>query len=132
MEATPVDAPAAAAEPEAAATVAEPERLPLAGLLPIATVTLPVKLVTVFPRALCATTSTDGLMASCAVLLLGATAKASLTAVALGSAGLDPPHAMSTTVIAAVTKRERVCDSARVGTAGLGGCDIYSMVVAPV
>ena len=65
------------ATPPTAATVTEPERLPLAGLVPIATVTLPVKLVTAFPRALCATTSTDGLMASCAVLLLGATAKAS-------------------------------------------------------
>src|SRR5262245_11248149 len=65
------------ATPPTAATVAVPDSVPPPGLAPIATVTLAVELVTVFPSVSCAVTCTAGLMALPAVALVGCTVKAS-------------------------------------------------------
>src|SRR5438128_1436886 len=59
------------ATPFTAGTVAVPDSVPLPGLLPIATVTLPVKPVTVFPSPSCAVTWTAGAIAAPAVRLEG-------------------------------------------------------------
>ena len=52
-----------AATPADAATAAVPESVPPPGLVPIATVTVPVNDVAVFPKASCAFTCTGGVMA---------------------------------------------------------------------
>ena len=68
------------ATPLAAATVVVPANAPPPGLLPSATVTLPLKLGSVFPRASCAVTCTAGVIAAAAVALLGCTVNTSLVA----------------------------------------------------
>src|SRR5512140_229985 len=70
------------ATPATAATVVVPDSVPPPGLVPIATVTLAVELVTLFPNASCTATCTAGAMAPPAGALLGCTVKASLDAAA--------------------------------------------------
>src|SRR5213594_4104964 len=65
------------ATPLTAATVVVPERIPLAGLVPIATVMLVVAVVTVLPWASWTATCTAGVFAAPAAALLGCTMKAS-------------------------------------------------------
>src|SRR5436189_3460232 len=68
------------ATPLAAATVLVPARVPLAGLVPIATVMLVVAVVTVLPWASWTDTCTAGVIAGPAAVLLGCTVKASFAA----------------------------------------------------
>src|SRR5947209_5913581 len=68
------------ATPLTAATVVVPERVPLAGLVPIATVMLVVAVVTVLPWASWTATWTAGVIAAPAAALLGCTVKASFAA----------------------------------------------------
>src|SRR2546425_17686 len=68
------------ATPLTAATVVVPERVPLAGLVPIATVMLVVAVVTVLPWASWTATCTAGVIAAPAAVLLGCTVKTSLAA----------------------------------------------------
>src|SRR5687767_9877202 len=70
------------ATPALADTVVVPDSVPPPGLVPIATVTLAVELVTVFPNASCTVTCTAGLIATPAVALVGCTGKASRFAAA--------------------------------------------------
>src|SRR5678816_1670868 len=70
------------ATPLTAATVAVPESVPPPGLVPMATVTLAVELVTVLPNLSSTATSTAGLIDAPAVALLGCTVNASLDAAA--------------------------------------------------
>jgi len=59
------------ATPFTAATLVVPDSVPPLGLVPIATVTLPVKLVTAFPPASCAVTFTAGVIGASGTALLG-------------------------------------------------------------
>src|SRR5438132_1155811 len=68
------------ATPLTAATVVVPERVPLAGLVPIASVMLVVAVVTVLPWASWTATCTAGVIAAPAAALLGCTVKASFAA----------------------------------------------------
>src|SRR5205809_7413762 len=68
------------AAPLTAATVVVPERVPLAGLVPIASVMLVVAVVTVFPWASWTVTRTAGVFAAPAAALLGCTVKTSFAA----------------------------------------------------
>src|SRR5882672_4726406 len=68
------------ATPALAATVAVPESVPPLGLVPIATVTLPVKPVAVLPFASCAVTCTAGVMLAPATVLVGWTLNTSVAA----------------------------------------------------
>src|SRR5437764_19709 len=68
------------ATPLTAATVVVPERVPLAGLVPIATVMLVVAVVTALPWASWTATCTAGVIAAPATALLGGTAKTSFAA----------------------------------------------------
>src|SRR5690349_6261421 len=68
------------ATPLTAATVVVPERVPLAGLVPIAAVMLAVAVVTVLPWASCTVTRTAGVFAAPAAALLGCTVKTSFAA----------------------------------------------------
>ena len=68
------------ATPLTAATVAVPERVPLLGLVPMATVMLVVALVTVFPCASWIATWIAGLIAAPAVTFAGWTVSVSLLA----------------------------------------------------
>src|SRR5687767_16023207 len=70
------------ATPADADTVVVPDSAPPPGLVPIATVTFAVELVTVFPNASCTATCTAGLIAAPAVVLVGCTVKASRDAAA--------------------------------------------------
>src|SRR6185295_13004457 len=70
------------AKPLTADTVSVPDSVPLPGFVPMATVTLALELVTVFPNASCTATCTDGLIATPAVAFVGCTLKASLFAAA--------------------------------------------------
>src|SRR5947208_2456432 len=70
------------ATPLTATTVVAPERVPLAGLVPIATVTLVVAVVTVLPWASWTATCSAGVIAAPAAVLLGCTVKASFAAAA--------------------------------------------------
>src|SRR5205809_5034701 len=63
--------PGNVATPATAATVVVPERVPLPGFAPSATVTLPVKPVAVFPCPSSAVTCTAGVMDAPAAVLLG-------------------------------------------------------------
>src|SRR5207247_10854353 len=65
------------ARPLAAVWVLVPDNAPLAGLLPIATVTVPVKLVAVFPRLSRAVTCTAGVITAPAAAGLGCTVNTS-------------------------------------------------------
>src|SRR5260370_31344754 len=71
------------ATPPTAASVVVPESVPAAGLVPIATVTLPVNPVTRFPRGSRALTCTAGAIARPAVVVAGCTVNTSW----LGAAG---------------------------------------------
>src|SRR5690242_4902457 len=68
--------------PPIAPTVVVPASVPPAGLVPIATVTLPAKLVTTLPNASSALTCTAGVIAAPASVLLGGTVKTSWAAAA--------------------------------------------------
>src|SRR2546427_212337 len=68
------------ATPEAATTVRVPESVPPLGLVPMATVTLALELVTVLPNGSWTVTWMAGDRAAPAVALVGWTAKASLEA----------------------------------------------------
>src|SRR5687768_11776213 len=70
------------AMPALAATEEVPDRVPPPGLVPIATVTVAVELVTVLPNASCTVTCTAGEMLVPAVALLGCTVKATRFAAA--------------------------------------------------
>src|SRR6266550_4030610 len=69
------------ATPATAATVVVPDRVPLPGLVPIASVTLPVNPVAVFPWASRAVICTAGLIAAPATASLGGTVNTSWLAV---------------------------------------------------
>src|SRR6266550_1723665 len=73
--------PANVATPFTAATAAVPDSVPLPALVPIATVTPPVKAVTTLPSPSSALTATAGAIAAPAVALLGWTVNASCVAV---------------------------------------------------
>src|SRR5213594_2889435 len=68
------------ATPDTAATLAVPASVPPPGFVPIATVTVPVNPVTVFPRASCAVTLTAGVIARPAVAFEGCTVNTSCAA----------------------------------------------------
>src|SRR3989441_908714 len=68
------------ATPLTAATVVVPERVPLAGLVPIASVMLVVPVVTVLPWASWPVTCTAGVITAPAAALLGCTVKTSFAA----------------------------------------------------
>src|SRR5205809_766383 len=70
----------AVAMPLTAATVGVPARVPLAGLVPIASVMLVVALVTMLPWASWTVTCTAGVIAAPAAALLGCTVKTSFAA----------------------------------------------------
>ena len=59
------------ATPAVAATVVVPESVPPFGFVPITTLTVPVKLVTVFPCPSCAVSWTAGVLLPPATVLLG-------------------------------------------------------------
>src|SRR3954469_97571 len=82
-----------AATPAVADTVVVPDSVPPPGLVPMATVTLAVELVTVLPNASCTVPWTAGAMAVPATALAGWTVKASLAAAAglMVNAELDAP-----------------------------------------
>ncbi len=61
------------ATPATAARDAVPESVPPPGLVPMATVTLPVKVGSLFPKASCAVACTAGVIVTPAVALLGGT-----------------------------------------------------------
>src|SRR5204863_261567 len=67
--------------PVAAATVVVPASVPLPGFAPMASVTLPLNPVAVFPWASCATTWTAGVIAAPARALLGWTVNSRVAAV---------------------------------------------------
>src|SRR5207247_2806141 len=73
--------PGNVATPATTATVVAPERVPLPGFAPSATVTLPVKPVAVFPCPSSAVTCTAGVMDAPAAVLLGCVVNASCVAV---------------------------------------------------
>src|SRR5205809_233227 len=70
------------ATPATAATVRVPESVPPPGLVPIATVTGAVEVVTVLEKASCTVTCSEGAMDSPATAFEGWTVKASLAAAA--------------------------------------------------
>src|SRR5438034_602391 len=76
-----IDRPVNVATPPDAAWVAVPDKAPPDGLVPIASVTLPVNPVTVFPFASWAVTSTAGAMLAPATVLVGCTVNTSVAAV---------------------------------------------------
>src|SRR5437762_2871141 len=69
------------ATPATAATVFVPDKVPLLGFVPIATVIFPVNPVAVFPLASWAVTSTAGVMLAPATVLVGCTVNTSVAAV---------------------------------------------------
>src|SRR5205814_2019376 len=85
------------ATPLTAATVLVPDSVPLAGLVPIASVMLVVAVVTVLPWASWTATCTAGVFIAPAPALLGCTVKASFAAA--GSTGPEvlPEHPPSAT-----------------------------------
>src|SRR5256885_14339374 len=68
------------ATPDTAAMLVEPASVPPPGFVPIATVTVPVNPLTVFPRASCAVTLTAGVIARPAVAFEGCTVNTSCAA----------------------------------------------------
>src|SRR2546430_6820552 len=73
--------PGNVATPATAATVVVPERVPLPGFAPSATVTLPVKAGSVLPSASSAVTCTAGVIDAPAAVLVGWTLNTSCVAV---------------------------------------------------
>src|SRR5438093_11279898 len=96
------------APPLTAATVVVPERVPLAGLVPIATVMLVVAVVTALPWASWTATCTAGVIAAPATALLGGTAKTSF------AAGPTPRLMVQPLALASAVP---VADAVRVGRA---------------
>src|SRR5437762_13360394 len=80
------------ATPLTAATVVVPARVPLAGLVPIATVMLVVAVVTVLPWASWTVTCTAGVIATPAAALLGCTVKTSFAAAPTPRGCTGPPE----------------------------------------
>src|SRR5438552_17287332 len=76
-----MSSPGNVATPVTAATVVVPERVPLPGFAPSATVTLPVKPVAVLPCPSSAVTCTAGVIAAPATVLLGCARKSGGVAV---------------------------------------------------
>ena len=72
--------PGKLATPATADTVLVPDKVPLLGFVPIATVTFPVNPVAVLPLASWAVTSTAGVIAAPAVVVLGCTENTSCVA----------------------------------------------------
>src|SRR6266853_302498 len=70
------------ATPATAATVFVPDKVPVLGLVPIATVMFPVNPVAVFPFPSCAVIWTAGVIAAPATVLVGWTLKTSAVALA--------------------------------------------------
>src|SRR5256885_1182911 len=85
------------ATPLTAATVVVPERVPLAGLVPIATVMLVVAVVTVVPWASWTATCTGGLIAAPGAAVRGCPAKTSFVAVGWTGPEVLPEHPPSAT-----------------------------------
>src|SRR2546430_16111508 len=77
------------ATPFTAAAVLVPARVPLPGLVPIATVMLVVAVVTVLPWASWTATCTAGVIAAPTAVLLGCTAKASFAAAPTLKLGME-------------------------------------------
>src|SRR3989442_757888 len=102
------------ATPLTAATVVVPERVPLAGLVPIATVMLVVAVITVLPWASWTATCTAGVIAAPAAVLLGCTVKTSFAAA--------PALMLNALLVAPVRERESVVRGKRVD---LGGGRIF-------
>src|SRR2546426_6439745 len=75
------------ATPFTAGTLSVPASVPPAGSAPIATVMVPVKLVTVFPEASRALTCTAGVIVAPASVLLGCTVKPRCVAAGGGGSG---------------------------------------------
>src|SRR6266566_5112755 len=75
-----IDSPANVATPPDAAWVAVPDKAPPAGLVPMASVTFPVKPVAVFPFASWAVTSIAGVMVAPATVFVGCTVNTSVAA----------------------------------------------------
>src|SRR2546422_1602398 len=75
------------ATPFTAGTLSVPASVPPAGSAPIATVMVPVKLVTVFPEASRALTCTAGVIVAPASVLLGCTVKPRCVAAGGGGGG---------------------------------------------
>src|SRR5439155_630914 len=73
--------PEKAAPPATAATVLVPDKVPVPGFVPIATVTFPVNPVAVLPLPSWAVTSTAGVIAAPAVVVLGCTLNTNCVAV---------------------------------------------------
>src|SRR5205807_845356 len=73
--------PEKGATPATAATVLVPDRVPVLGFVPIATVMFPVNPLAVLPPASWAVTSTAGVIAVAAVVVLGCTENTSCVAV---------------------------------------------------
>src|SRR5205814_1504895 len=73
--------PANVATPATAATVFVPDKVPVLGFVPIATVMFPVNPLAVLPLASWAVTSTAGVIAAPAVVVLGCTLNTSCVAV---------------------------------------------------
>src|SRR5947207_13952931 len=73
--------PEKVAPPATAATVLVPDRVPVLGFVPIATVMFPVNPLAVLPPASWAVTSTAGVIAAAAVVLLGCTENTNWVAV---------------------------------------------------
>src|SRR5207248_1897082 len=73
--------PEKVATPATAATVLVPDKVPVLGFVPIATVTFPVNPVAVLPFPSWAVTSTAGVIAAPAVVVLGCTLNTSCVAV---------------------------------------------------
>src|SRR5947199_2394774 len=73
--------PEKVATPATAAMVLVPDKVPVLGFVPIATVMLPVNPVAVLPLPSWAVTSTAGVIAAAAAVLVGSTLKTSAVAV---------------------------------------------------
>src|SRR5438046_4275791 len=73
--------PEKVATPATAATVLVPDKVPVLGFVPIATVMLPVNPVAVLPLPSWAVTSTAGVIAAPATVFVGSTQKTSAVAV---------------------------------------------------
>src|SRR5437764_12125689 len=73
--------PEKVATPATAATVLVPDRVPVLGFVPIATVMFPVNPLAVLPPASWAVTSTAGVIAVAAVVVLGCTENTNWVAV---------------------------------------------------
>src|SRR5437870_13684978 len=69
------------ATPATAATVLVPDKVPVLGFVPIATVMFPVNPVAVLPLPSCAVTCTAGVIAAPAAVVLGSTENTSCVAV---------------------------------------------------